>query len=155
MNPNNEGPVALALTLPYTQRTNAMKVERALFSTSKRLLVENDTVPQVLRTARYRLARKMGTKLEQQLLTTWFPPKKTDSVESGLAVLEGYIQNLDAPRAFRRSTRTNLYTDYSPIHTLRDHALRKEGYLDIFLIVSYRIPQKLVGCSHWPIHGPG
>jgi hypothetical protein len=45
-------------------------------STSKRLLVENDTVPEVLRTARYRMARKMGTKLGQQLLTTRFPPKK-------------------------------------------------------------------------------
>ena len=76
----NEGPVTmaltLALTLPYTQRTDAMKVERTLFSTSKRLLVENDTVPEVLRTARFRLARKMGTKLGQQLLTTRFPPKK-------------------------------------------------------------------------------
>ena len=76
MNPMNEGPVTLALTLPYTQRTDAMKVERALFSTSKRLLVENDTVPEVLRTARFRLAQKMGTKLGQQLLTTRFPPKK-------------------------------------------------------------------------------
>ena len=76
MNPNNAGPPTLALMMPYTQRTDAMKVERALFSTSKRLLVENDTVPDTLRTARYRLAQKMGTKLGQQLLTTRFPPKK-------------------------------------------------------------------------------
>ena len=75
-NPKDAGPVTLALTLPYTQRTAALHVERALFSTSKRLLVENDKVPETLRTARYRLAQKMGTKLGQQLLTTRFPPKK-------------------------------------------------------------------------------
>ena len=61
-NPNNAGPATLALTLPYTQRTDAMKVERVLFSTSERLLVEIDTVSEVLRTARYRLARENGNK---------------------------------------------------------------------------------------------
>jgi hypothetical protein len=67
-------PVTLAVTLPYTQRTATLKVEQELFSISKRLLIENtNTVPDELRSARFRLARKMGNKIGQKLLTARFP----------------------------------------------------------------------------------
>ena len=45
-----------------------------LFSISKRLLIENKKpVPDELRSARFRLARKMGNKIGQKLLMTRFP----------------------------------------------------------------------------------
>jgi hypothetical protein len=53
-----------------------LAIAGSLFSTSKRLLVENNTVPETLCTTHYRLAQKMGTKLGQQLLTTRFPSTK-------------------------------------------------------------------------------
>jgi hypothetical protein len=53
-----------------------LAIAGSLFSNGKRLLVENNTVPETLRTTHYRLAQKMGTKLGQQLLTTRFPRTK-------------------------------------------------------------------------------
>ena len=53
-----------------------LAIAGSLFSTSKRLLVENNTVPETFCTTHYRLAQKMGTKLGQQLLTTRFPSTK-------------------------------------------------------------------------------
>ena len=63
-------------TLESTQPAGYLAIAGSLFSTSKRLLVENNTVPETLRTTHHRLAQKMGTKLGQQLLTTRFPPTK-------------------------------------------------------------------------------
>ena len=37
------------------------------------------------------------------------------------------------------------------VHTVRDHALRKEGYLDLFPIVYYRNPPKSWGCADFAI----
>ena len=79
-------PVTLAVTLPYTQRTATLKVEQELFSISKRLLIENtDKVPDELRSARFRLARKMGNKIGQKLLTARFP--REDSTTRNLPMV--------------------------------------------------------------------
>ena len=45
-----------------------MEVQRARFSTSSALLVENTTVPSELRAANYRVARKNGTNLGAHIL---------------------------------------------------------------------------------------
>ena len=79
-------PVTLAVTLPYTQRTAALKVEQELFSISKRLLIENtDKVPDEIRSTWFRLARKMGNKIGQKLLTARFP--REDSTTRNLPMV--------------------------------------------------------------------
>ena len=56
--------------------SSALLVENNnVFSTSSALLVENNNVPLELRTARYCVARRMGTKLGASFLTYRYDPR--------------------------------------------------------------------------------
>eukprot|EP01052_Picozoa_sp_SAG31_P002930 SAG31_NODE_106_length_24954_cov_17.726413_22_plen_180_part_00 len=64
--------VVCALTLPYTQRLDALEVPSALFSSSQRWLLENDTVPLEVRELKFLLAQRTVGKLSAAILQYQF-----------------------------------------------------------------------------------
>ena len=68
-----DSPAVVALTLPYTQRLDAMELQRVLFSCSRRWLAENEAVPTAVSSARFILARTTVGKLSSLLLDYRFP----------------------------------------------------------------------------------
>ena len=65
----------VALTLPRTQRLDAMELQQVLFLCSERWLARNESVPLslVVRQARFVLARSTVGKLSAVLLDYRFP----------------------------------------------------------------------------------
>ena len=71
--PLSDSPAVVALTLPRTQRLDAMELQRVLFLCSERWLARNESVPLVVRQARFVLARSTVGKLSALLLDYRFP----------------------------------------------------------------------------------
>ena len=71
--PLPDAPAVVALTLPYTQRLDAMQLQQVLFSCSQRWLMNNPAVPSDVRDARFVLARSTIGKLSSRLLDYRFP----------------------------------------------------------------------------------
>ena len=67
------GPATVALTLPNTQRTNAMMLRRVLFSCAQRWLTGSQSVPEEVRIANYTIAHTTVGKLAALLIDYRFP----------------------------------------------------------------------------------
>ena len=71
--PLSDSPAVVALTLPRTQRLDAMEMQWVLFLCSERWLARNESVPLVVRQARFVLARSTVGKLSASLLDYRLP----------------------------------------------------------------------------------
>lgn len=72
----SDPPLVLALTLPHTQRLDALGVQDALFSASQQWLADNTRIPEEIRRARFILARRTAGKLAAQLIAYRFPRER-------------------------------------------------------------------------------
>jgi hypothetical protein len=69
----NIAPALIALSLPHSQRADALGITQAIFSARSEYLTGVNTVPEVLRTATFLHARKSGMKLGSLLLDYRYP----------------------------------------------------------------------------------
>jgi hypothetical protein len=63
----------IALSLPHSQRADALGITHAIFSARSEYLTSVNTVPEVIRTATFLHARKSGLKLGSLLLDYRYP----------------------------------------------------------------------------------
>ena len=71
-------PAVVALTLPNTQKVDAMKLRRVLFTCAERWLTTNEAVPLEVRQASFTLARTTIGKLAALLIDYRFPRNRFD-----------------------------------------------------------------------------
>ena len=69
----NIAPALIALSLPHSQRADALGITQAIFSARSEYLTGVNTVPEVIRTATFLHARKSGLKLGSLLLDYQVP----------------------------------------------------------------------------------
>jgi hypothetical protein len=69
----NIAPALIALSLPHSQRADALGITQAIFSARSEYLTGVNTVPEVIRTATFLHARKSGLKLGSLLLDYRYP----------------------------------------------------------------------------------
>jgi hypothetical protein len=69
----NIAPALIALSLPHSQRADALGITQAIFSARSEYLTGVNTVPEVIQTATFLHARKSGMKLGSLLLDYRYP----------------------------------------------------------------------------------